>query len=479
MATMTLEPAAQSNTGLQSGKTDGLSNAVLYGDVRWFIGIRWGVVAVFAAFGVVAAVFPDLLAMAGLRPPKVWPWVLAGVVTLVNLVNIFRLRRLSSAASTKRSRIKANIWFQIVSDLLVLTVLIYLLGTVDTVIPFAYLFHISLACIFFGRRESFLVLLLSIVLFLSVVFLDAAGLYEHAGFLLPELRRAPGVLPTAIFALPTVFVWAIVWLLASSLSDDVRRRDAALERANRRIRLADEEINRQMLRVTHDLKAPFSGIESNIQLLKMLHWNAVNADVQKIIDKIDVRSASLRMRIGDILLLGSLRSAAQEDAFGTAPVKLHEVLLKVKSDLQALADSKHVTMVIEDGDAVMISDIRQLRILFLNLLSNAVTYSRENGVVTVSAIRDDNRTGIRIADGGIGISDEAMPHIFEDFYRTPEAVGVNPNSTGLGLAIIRQIAQNLDLTVTVESAPGRGTVFEVYCKDGALHGNVADKQAQL
>ena len=85
-------------------------------------------------------------------------------------------------------------------------------------------------------------------------------------------------------------------------------------------------VNLQMLRVTHDLKAPFSGIENNIQILKHLYWNETPECVRQIIAKIDARSMSLRARIGDILTLGSLRS--EEAAGQSAAVAQYQAMAR-------------------------------------------------------------------------------------------------------------------------------------------------------
>jgi signal transduction histidine kinase len=67
-----------------------------------------------------------------------------------------------------------------------------------------------------------------------------------------------------------------------------------------------------------------------------------------------------------------------------------------------------------------------------------------------------------VQDRGIGIKEEALPHIFEEYYRTKEAARFNRHSTGLGLSIVKEIAQNLDLRIRVESEAGEGTIFRVY-----------------
>ena len=458
MGTFDLEPALPPGAKDQSSGQQGMGVAVLLQNARWFTQIRWVAVAVLVLFGVAAKGLPGVLEAAGVVRPALWPWLLAGVVALVNLVNIGWLRRMTARAS--RSQAEAHIWFQIVVDLFLLTTLVYFVGPVDTVVPFAYLFHIALACIFFGRRKSLIVTFLSAILFLSLVASEAAGWLRPRTILDLGLPCLPDAFSFLTTTLPTVFIWFVVWYLVSTISGAVRQRDRELDAANQRLRKADEEKNLQVLRVTHDLKAPFVGIESNIQILKAAHWDALPQAVREIIAKIEARGATLRARIGDILTLGDLRTTSGEVPVAEN-VELYPLLSSVIQEVQGLASQRKVTVDLGAVGAAVSSEPRQLKILFLNLIANAVAYSHESGNVEVLISGRERPVRVRVVDHGIGISDKALPHIFEDYYRAKNAAQFNPQSTGLGLAIVRQIALNLGLTVRVESVEGEGTTFEV------------------
>jgi signal transduction histidine kinase len=97
-----------------------------------------------------------------------------------------------------------------------------------------------------------------------------------------------------------------------------------------------------------------------------------------------------------------------------------------------------------------------------NILSNAMNYSRDGQHVSVSC-RSQRAGGatIVVRDSGIGIPAEKLPRIFDDYFRTTEAVAHNRASTGLGLAIVRQAALTGKIGVHVESAPAEGTVFSI------------------
>lgn len=454
-----LDPPMDEAAALSAG-FDGLTKVVLLHNARWFTRIRWLVVAVLTGFTAVAALLgAQRLEAVGIRPVGAWPVYLAAVLAMLNLISLGWLRRLSARASERG--VAANIWFQIVTDLTVLTVLVYRIGATETVVVFAYLFHITLACIFFGRRDSFVVTTLSAALFLAIVWMECATVLPRASILLPAPSEPLDSFRTALFAVPAVFVWFVVWHLVSTLSGTVRRRDRELDAANKRILRADEQINRQMLRVTHDLKAPFSGIESNIQILKQVHCAEMPEPVRAVIEKIDTRSATLRSRISDILMLGSLRSS-EDEARKTQPVRLRDLLESVVRDVLDPVNDKQVSLNLAAHEATVHTDTKQLKILFSNLISNAVIYSHEGGTIDIGIEEEAARLCVSVVDHGIGISDKTLPRVFEDFFRAEEAASFNPKSTGLGLAIVRQIARNLRLAITVDSEQGKGTTFRVF-----------------
>lgn len=118
-------------------------------------------------------------------------------------------------------------------------------------------------------------------------------------------------------------------------------------------------------------------------------------------------------------------------------------------------------MNIDIPSIVIVSRANDLRILFLNLVSNAICYSYESGSVNIAARQETDGVHLSISDHGIGIKAEALPRIFDEYFRTREAAEFNKLSTGLGLAIVKQIAISLNLRIKVNSIEKEGTTFEV------------------
>ncbi len=99
--------------------------------------------------------------------------------------------------------------------------------------------------------------------------------------------------------------------------------------------------------------------------------------------------------------------------------------------------------------------------IFNNLLANAVKYTPNNGTVTVTLSQADGDARIVFEDTGIGIPEDAMVHLFEEFYRAPNAKEFEHEGTGLGLTIAKDLIARLGGWITVHSTVGEGTRFTI------------------
>jgi len=256
-------------------------------------------------------------------------------------------------------------------------------------------------------------------------------------------------------------IWLVVWYLASHLSSMVRRRDFELAQTNRRLMAAQEERSRHMLATTHQLKAPFAAIYSNTQLLLQGYCGDISDEALQVIQRITSRSRRLTTEIQEMLQLANLSSISQQ-ALPRTKIVSTELLLWCISQVGPIARDRGIVFKTDIRPVAMVGTEDHFKMLFVNLLSNAVRYSHRNGQVHISCLRGPNSEPIvTIADNGIGIPANKLPHIFEEHYRTKEAVQHNKESSGLGLAIVRHVAELYRIRIRVESRPGLGTKFEL------------------
>jgi signal transduction histidine kinase len=210
---------------------------------------------------------------------------------------------------------------------------------------------------------------------------------------------------------------------------------------------------------SHELKTP----TSSIQLLAEAATTAAgDGDVQQALTFVgQMRSEADRLRklVLDLLDLSRLE---QETAAGLITDAREAVDLAVTAH-RAAAEAKGLEIVvdgsgIEGTDVFIAVDPTDVAIALDNLLANAVSYT-ETGQVTVSVGADGDEVRLTVADTGVGIPAEALPRVFERFYRVDKGRSRDSGGTGLGLSLVRHVAESNDGDITVMSEVGAGTII--------------------
>ncbi len=433
---------------------------LLVRNAGWFCRLRWLVIGTLAAFGV-AGMSDRLMSKVGLRVPGLWPFAVAAVLLLSNVVFLTHARAVRRDLRARTA--KANLWGQIVVDLVVLTAVIHFVGSTQTYVAFTYLFHIALACVFLPRRESLLVTLLAGVLYGACTLLEWRGVVPSGGmFTEGVLDGSPVASGEGWFVTvgSAVAIWLVVWYLISKLSTLVRRRDLQLAETNKRLLASLDERRRHMLVTTHELKAPFAAIHANAQLLSDGYCGELPAQAMEVLRRITARCQRLTSEIQEMLQLANLTSTSQGMP-DRAELDLVHLLQWAIARSESRATKRGVTIQ-SDLQPAMVSGVEDhLKMMLGNLVANAVIYSLEGGCVRVTCRAEDNGAVVRIADEGIGIDAAKLHHIFDEHFRTSRAAQHNRESSGLGLAIVRQVAQSHQIRLRVESQPGSGTTFHL------------------
>jgi len=437
-----------------------LPETMLVRNVRWFCKLRWVVVAVLAGFGALGF-FPRLCARLGIHTGTGWALAAAGILVLTNLGFLMHARVLARSDGSRSARV--NLWFQIVLDLAVVTVVVHFAGSLETYVAATYLFHIVLACIFFSRTACLLVTVLASALYAACVAAEMTGLLPSAGIyadtsLRSELERSPGL--PVFEVVSAIAFWLVVWFLASHLAERLRRRERQLAQTNRRLVDAQEERSRHMLRTTHELKAPFAAIHANTQLLLGGYCGIIPEEAHDVLERIAARCRRLGDEIKEMLQLANLRSDVARSALRWEELDAKGLLAWTIDQICQIAQEHDVTIEAELESFSIVGIEDHLKMLFMNLIANAVVYSHDGDKVQVRSARNGGQhPTVVIEDQGIGIPAEKLPKIFEEYYRTDEAARHNKESTGLGLAIVRHVAEEHGVGVRVESAPNIGTKF--------------------
>ena len=210
--------------------------------------------------------------------------------------------------------------------------------------------------------------------------------------------------------------------------------------------------------VSHELKTPLSAIRGYAETLREGALEDPPAS-RRFVERILAQCARLQALLDDLLTLSRLESVEQTPAY--EPVDLDALGRRALELTLAAAGQRHVTLESQGTAGSVMGDPDGLERLLVNLLDNAIKYNREGGKVILRLAALDGHATIEVEDTGIGIAPDALPRIFERFYRVDKGRSRDQGGTGLGLAIVKHVAQTHGGKVDVESELGQGTRFKV------------------
>lgn len=240
--------------------------------------------------------------------------------------------------------------------------------------------------------------------------------------------------------------------------DELARLGKTLNEMFSRLQESFDRQTRFTADASHELRTPLSVIAGNVEFaLKKPRSAEEYHDILR-----DISDVTERMRSIVEGLLTLARADSKSIALKRERVSLTEIAKEIVKMCAPLADKRGVTLALDSSsDVRVIGDPDRLKELVSNLVVNAITYNKPGGSVTVRIATENDKCVLTVADTGIGIPAEDLPHIFERFYRVDKARSREVGGTGLGLAIVKWIVDAHNGTISVTSKPGAGTQFTV------------------
>ena len=230
-------------------------------------------------------------------------------------------------------------------------------------------------------------------------------------------------------------------------------------RALRPIRTAMDKQQEFVADASHELRTPLSLIRANAEILKRESGKPVSENMESVQDIIG-ETDRLANLVGQMLTLA--RADTGGNAFEREPVDLSAVAQDVTREMRLLATEKGISVEAHtSGPAIVEGDELRLRELLTILVDNSLKYGDEGARVDVSVLRDHGKSSVEVKDTGRGIPEEALPRIFDRFYRADKARSRELGGAGLGLAIAKWIAESHHGTIRIDSEVGRGTTVTV------------------
>jgi signal transduction histidine kinase/ActR/RegA family two-component response regulator len=236
--------------------------------------------------------------------------------------------------------------------------------------------------------------------------------------------------------------------------EELRRAEVAVEAALAEAEAASLAKSEYLSRVSHELRTPLTVILGFAGLLEM---EDPRPDQQASISMILKASDHLLRMIDELLAISRIESGHEE--LSLEPVAVDEVLAECMQLVGLAAAQRRVAVHREDSGEHVLADAQRLKQVVLNLLTNAVKYNRDGGLIDVRTRRvDGDRLRITVKDSGPGIAADLVPRLFQPFDRLG-AERTTIEGTGLGLALSKHLVELMSGTIGVDTAPGTGSSF--------------------
>ncbi|MDB5923524.1 MAG: ATPase [Betaproteobacteria bacterium] len=250
--------------------------------------------------------------------------------------------------------------------------------------------------------------------------------------------------------------------LASQFNNMAAQLKESYSGLERKVEIRTEELaeanrakSRFLAAASHDLRQPVHALGLFVAQLQEARDPITR---ERIIKKVEASTAAVSQLLEALLDVSKLDQGTVQPQIGD--VALQPLLDRLEHGFSLAAQAKDLRFRLRPTTLWARTDPVLLERILLNFVANAVRYTQEGGIV-VAVRRRGTRARIEVRDTGIGIAPEEQQHIFEEFYQAAGAPDGSSKGFGLGLAIVQRLARLLDVTVTLRSSPGGGSVFAV------------------
>ncbi|WP_169082643.1 sensor histidine kinase [Paenibacillus sp. PL91] len=295
--------------------------------------------------------------------------------------------------------------------------------------------------------------------------LSALALAAGLALYLPLLRRTLRPLSHVVLAVQHTDAGSLTKRIpASHGQEEIDRLSEAFNGMLERLdisfeseRKTTEKMRRFIADASHELRTPLTSIHGFLEVL--LRGAASNPDqLHRALTSMQLESRRINKLVEDLLALAKLD---QDPQLQLADTRLDELLREMEPQLQLIAGSRKVELApLPRVSGRFHAD--KLKQVVLNLFLNAVQHTdSESGTISISLAQHNNQAELTVADNGIGIQAEHLPHLFERFYRSESSRTRKNGGAGLGLSITQSIVDAHQGIIEVTSHPNEGTTFRI------------------
>lgn len=241
--------------------------------------------------------------------------------------------------------------------------------------------------------------------------------------------------------------------VAVSGPEDLEYLGGRLEWMRRELIDLEQQKNRFLRQVSHELKTPLTALREGAELLTDEVVGKLTPEQREIAEIVRHNSMELQKLIEDLLNYGAVQF--QKFSLEVRPVRIREVIERVAEDQKLALKVRNLRLDVDAVDATVAADAEKMRVIIDNLVSNAIKFSPPGAAIGIAAAVNGERMSLDVIDSGPGIAAEDRPRIFEPFYQGRAAASGPLEGTGIGLSVVREYVVAHHGEITVVDDPGR------------------------
>ncbi|PZD94400.1 sensor histidine kinase [Paenibacillus sambharensis] len=252
-----------------------------------------------------------------------------------------------------------------------------------------------------------------------------------------------------------------IYYMSTAIGDNIRSLEAEkhkLELAVQKLRELERQQKHFIGNISHEFKTPLTSIRAYIDLLGMYRDDPKL--LEDAVGSIGRETARLQDMVDKVLRLSALEKYDFEQH--AEPVDMLELLYDVVSRMSGKAARFDIQITTDLKPAVVLADRESLLHIMINLLDNAVKYNKPGGSIQLAAAPEDSRLRIDVTDTGTGIAADARDKIFEPFFTGGSDRSRETGGTGLGLPLVRELAEKQGGSAELTATSAGGSTFTVY-----------------
>lgn len=452
--------------------------------IRWFIKMRY-----LAASGVfLVALSANFLFHLHFYYLPIY--IMAGVIVLYNAIFSFYARRIKiSQAEIEVKKVSRLANLQISADLIALTILIHYTGGIENPFIFYFIFHMIISSILLSTRASYRQATLAVILLGAMVALEYTGVIKH-WHLFQFTKTCEFKNPyyiTGVFFVFATTIYASVYMATSitrrlrkrqkevvDLKDNLEQKTKELEEINKKLTKLDALRTRFLVIASHDLKAPLTAVDSYLEVMLGGFTGEINEKQKNMLERSIERVKELLDLINSLLDLSHIESG--KIVHEMSMVNLDDVLENSLENVQALAQEKEIKVEVSKPEKLpqLYAAGARIQQTLTNLLNNAIKFTPKKGKIKLLVNENQKFVQIEVIDNGIGIPQDELPKIFDEFYQCSNIEIKERKGAGLGLSIAKQVVKFHQGKIWVESDTGKGSKFSFTLPKTKKRGGISE-----